>query len=73
VNSTIAYLPGRDGAKMKKNIIDLHRYRQAKADYQKLLERNPYTCLRFEDYFKVREFLEKVHRAKLKKKREKEL
>jgi hypothetical protein len=56
---------------MGKNTIDLHQYRQAKADYQKILERNPYTCLRFEDYFKVREFLEKVHKAKLKKKREK--
>ncbi|MBW1903031.1 MAG: hypothetical protein JRJ20_15595 [Deltaproteobacteria bacterium] len=55
---------------MEKDIIDLHQYRQAKADYQKILERNPYTCLRFEDYFKVREFLEKVHKAKLKKKRE---
>jgi hypothetical protein len=56
---------------MEKNIIDLHQYRQAKVDYQKILERNPYTCLRFEDYFKIREFLEKVHKAKLKKKREK--
>jgi len=52
---------------MTNKIIDLNQYRKVKADYQKLLDQNPYTILTFEDYFKVREFLEKVHKAKLKK------
>jgi hypothetical protein len=56
---------------MAKKIIDLDQYKNVKADYQKLLEQNPYTVLSFNDYFKVREFLEKVHRAKLKKRQEK--
>jgi len=55
---------------MAKKIIDLDQYKNVKADYQKLLEQNPYTVLSFNDYFKVREFLEKVHRAKLKKRQE---
>ncbi|RLC31078.1 MAG: hypothetical protein DRH37_03865 [Deltaproteobacteria bacterium] len=50
-----------------KNIIDLNRYRKVKADYQKLLERNPHPFLTFKDYVKVRDFLEKVQKAKLQK------
>jgi len=57
---------------MTKKIADLSQYRTVKADYQKLLAQNPYTILSFKDYFKVREFLEKVHRARLRKKPEKQ-
>lgn len=60
----------RDEKAMTKKITDLSQYRTVKADYQKLLEQNPYTILSFKDYFKVREFLEKVHRARLRKKLE---
>ena len=59
-----------DEMDMTKNIIDLHQYKKSKADYQKLMEKNPYMYLSFEDYFKVREFLEEVHKARLKKRLE---
>jgi hypothetical protein len=55
---------------MTEKIIDLKQYRKAKADYQKLVDNNPHTILTFEDYFKVKTFLERVHKAKLKKKQE---
>jgi hypothetical protein len=55
---------------MTEKIINLKQYRKAKADYQKLVDNNPHTLLTFEDYFKVKTFLERVHRAKLRKKEE---
>ena len=55
---------------MTEKIIELKQYRKAKADYQKLVDNNPHTILTFEDYFKVKTFLERVHKAKLKKNQE---
>ncbi len=53
---------------MTEKVIDLQQYRNAKNDYQKLLDNNPHTLLTFEDYFKVKTFLENVHQANLRKK-----
>ncbi len=53
---------------MTEKVIDLQLYRNAKNGYQKLLDNNPHTLLTFEDYFKVKAFLENVHQAKLRKK-----
>ena len=55
---------------MTEKIINLKQYRDAKASYQKLVDNNPYTLLTFEDYFKLKTFLERVHKAKLRKKQE---
>lgn len=55
---------------MTEKIINLKRYRKAKAGYQKLVDNNPSTLLTFEDYFKVNTFLESIHKAKLRKKQE---
>jgi len=54
---------------MKEKVIDLQQYKKAKNNYQKLLDNNPYTLLTFEDYLKVKTFLEKVQQAKLRKKK----
>ena len=54
---------------MIEKVIDLHQYRNAKNGYQKLLDKNPHTLLTFEDYFKVKTFLENIHQAKLRKKK----
>ena len=55
---------------MTENIIKLEQYRKVKAGYQKLVDNHPDTRLTFEDYLKVNTFLEKVHKAKLRKKQE---
>ena len=55
---------------MAEKIIKLEQYRKAKAGYQKLVDNHPDTRLTFEDYLKVNTFLEKVHKAKLRKKQE---
>ncbi|SPD73721.1 hypothetical protein PITCH_A1920060 [uncultured Desulfobacterium sp.] len=52
---------------MTEKLVDLHKYKKAKDDYQKLLNRNPYTLLTFEDFVRVRKFLEEIHRARLMK------
>lgn len=52
---------------MTEKLVDLHKYKKAKDDYQKLLNRNPYTLLTFEDFVRVRKFLEEVHKARLMK------
>ncbi len=52
---------------MAGKVIDLKQYKNAKNDYQKLLDNNPHTLLTFKDYFKVKTFLENVHQAKLRK------
>jgi len=57
---------------MTEKIINLKQYRNAKADYQKLVNNNPHTLLTFEDYFKVKTFLERVHKAKLQKKKDRQ-
>lgn len=56
---------------MVEKIVDLQGYRKAKAGYQKLLDNNPFTRLTFEDYFKVKTFLEKVQQARLRKQHKK--
>ena len=56
---------------MVEKVVDLRGYRKAKAGYEKLLIDNPYTRLTFEDYFKVKTFLEKVQQAKLRKQQKK--
>jgi len=55
---------------MPEKIIKLEQYRKAKTGYQKLVDNHPDTRLTFEDYLKVNTFLEKVHQAKLRKKKE---
>jgi len=52
---------------MKKKVIDLYHYRRVKAHYQKILEKNPTPPLSFKDYFRLREFMERLHKAKLSK------
>ena len=52
---------------MTDKLVDLSRYKKAKDDYEKLLKRNPYTLLTFNDFMKVRKFLEEVREHKLKK------
>ena len=55
---------------MTEKIINLKQYRKAKSGYQKLVDKNPHTLLTFEDYLKVNTFLERVHKAKLRRKQE---
>lgn len=52
---------------MKKNVIDLYPYRKAKIHYQKILESNPNPPLTFKDYFRLRQFIERLHKAKQRK------
>ncbi len=52
---------------MKKKIIDLYHYRQAKIHYQKILEVNPNPPLTFKDYFRLRQFIEQLNKTKKRK------
>ncbi len=51
---------------MSGKVIDLQQYKKAKDGFRKLLNNNPQTILTFKEYFKVKTFLEKVQKAKLK-------
>jgi hypothetical protein len=52
---------------MTEKLVDLHKYKKAKNDYEKLVKRNPFTLLTFKDFVRVREFLEEVHKKRLMK------
>jgi hypothetical protein len=55
---------------MTEKLVDLDKYKKAKKDYEKLVKRNPFTLLTFEDFVRVRQFLEEIHRKRLMKSKE---
>lgn len=52
---------------MTGKLVDMHKYKKTKNDYEKLLKRNPFTLLTFQNFVRVRDFIEEVNRTKLMK------